>query len=164
MNWSARPLFLSAFLLLMLGVALAWYGRLPPGGLLGGNGEPFGRWPLISACMWLSIGWFILVLPWSLLLRHRLKARQRLIGLAFIPAVLSGLAVIIMAVGAAVFGTPVVPAQIVDQMALTNHDFILLDSILTTATAIASLALVLSISLSVEALRPDAKGIEQVFS
>ena len=162
---SGRVPFLIASILLMATVSGVVAGALPPGGLLNpAFGHPFGKVTLLIALAWLAGGMLILVIPWTLLLRRRMIARLRPIRWSYVPGGLAVLAWIALMFGALIYGAPTTGSGSLEQTAWTNHDFHMIDGIVSAAVAVAALALVLTLALIFEALRADRQGIDQVFS
>ena len=169
MKISERPVFLAATVFVLVLVSIGAAGRLmlPPSPDDTAYQHVYGQEALLVLGIWFCMAWATLVLPWSVLLSFRLQARGRAGWLAAVPAVLSGLAAIAVLSGGAFFGLrPAEPGVVTANAvaAWVNTDFILLESIVVTAAATATLALMFAMALTLDALRPDPRPIDLVFS
>ena len=89
--FAARPVFLIATVILLAALAawLAGYMPMPRAYDLASRANPYSRQSLLMLSAGMATGWSVLVLPWSVLLSLRLKARQRRRSLAVVPAALT---------------------------------------------------------------------------
>lgn len=166
---AARPVFLIATVILLAALAgwLAGFLPAPRNYEIAFRTNPYSRQSLLMLSAGMAAGWTVLVLPWSVLLSLRLRARQRRRSLAVVPAALTAIAIAGVALAGALLGGPP-PGQQAENpapyLSWANGDFILLDSIVMAALTTGAAALIFGLALTFEALRPDIRDIDDVFS
>lgn len=169
MTISGRPLFMIMTVVILTVAALFLGLRWPDpwGGPPERMQTTLGRDALLSLSGWLGLAWAFLVLPWSGLLALRMRARGRRAGLALVPLGLAGIAAATTAIGGWLFGAPGAGPDGVGQGPSADwlhEDFIVMEVIVLCSAATAALALIFALILTFDALRPDHRGIDQIFS
>ena len=98
---------------------------------------------------------------------YEIAFRTNPYSLAVVPAALTAIAIAGVALAGALLGGPP-PGQQAENpapyLSWANGDFILLDSIVMAALTTGAAALIFGLALTFEALRPDIRDIDDVFS
>ena len=166
---ATRPVFLIATVILLAALAawLSGFLPMPRAYDLAFRANPYSNQSLLMLSAGMAAGWAVLVLPWSLLLSLRLRARQRRRSLAVVPAALTAIAITGVALGGYALGAPPGGEQSTDPASYqdwVNDDFIVLDSIVMAALTTGVVALIFGLAVTFEALCPDIRDIDDVFT